>query len=107
MQYHILLSRINPSFKIDLARVCTIEDGQAKPLTVDEFRCFCKDNQFNALLDLLSVSDISDSMYIYHSDIFRLVKVLMSVSPVTLDYFDNYFVIAFEYGTEKEPPQEK
>lgn len=107
MQYHILISRINPALKIDLVRFCIIKDGSAKAFTSDEFRAFCDENSFDGLLDLISVSDISDSMYIYHSDIFKLINVIMPVTPVTLDYFDNNFVIIFDYGTEKETPKEK
>ncbi len=106
MQYHILISRINPSLKIDLARFCTIVDGQAKAFTVDEFHQFCKDSQFDSLSEIFSVSDISDSMYIHHSDLFTLIQVLMTTGPVTVDFFDNNFVIVFNYGTEKEENKE-
>lgn len=107
MQYHILISRINPTLKIDFVRFCTIKDGAAQAFTSDEFRAFCDEHSFGGVSDLISVSDISDSMYIYHSDIFNLIKAIMPVSPVTLDYFDNNFVIVFDYGTEKETPKEK
>lgn len=106
MQYHILISRINPALKIDLARFCTIVDGQAKAFTVDEFRQFCKDSQLDSLSEIFSVSEISDSMYIRHSDLSALIQALMTTGPITVDYFDNNFVIVFNYGTEKKEDKE-
>ena len=107
MHYHILISRINPALKIDLVRFCIIKDGQAKALTVDEVDDFCSKCRLFSLKDYIRSSDISDSMYIQHSDIFDLVETFANYFPVTLDYFDNNLVIVFDYGTEKETPQEK
>lgn len=107
MQYHILLSRINPSLKIDLARICTIKDGQAVALTHDEFVDTFDAGVFSQLCDILVSSDISDSMYVRHAEIMDIVDIVAAFSSVTLDYFDNNLVIVFDYGTEKETPEEK
>lgn len=102
MQYHILISRVNPALKIDLVRFCTIVDGQAKAFTTDEFTDFCRSNNFDGLLKLIVHSHISDSMYIEHDRIFALVKALLCVDSITIDYFDNNLVIIFDYDTETE-----
>lgn len=107
MQYHIILSRINPSLKIDLARICTIKGGQAVALTHDEFVDTFGDGVFSQLCDILVSSDISDSMYVRHAEIVDIVDIVSAFSSITLDYFDNNFVIIFDYGTEKETPKEK
>lgn len=107
MQYHILLSRINPSLKIDLARICTIENGQAVALTVDEFLSTFADSDFVQLCSFLVHSHISDSLYIQHDDVSSLVSYLVDRSYVSIDYFDNNLVIIFDYGTKKETPQEE
>ena len=107
MQYHILLSRINPSLKIDLARVCTIKDGQAVALTLDEVYETFKDSNLTQFLNFLSSSHISDSMYITHEQVSKLIGYLMDCTTVSIDYFDNNLVIVFDHGTEKETPQEK
>lgn len=107
MQYHILLSRINPSLKIDLARVCTIKDGQAVALTPDEVHETFKDSDLAQLLDFLVSSHISDSMYIMHEQVSELIGYLMDRTTVSIDYFDNNLVIVFDHGTEKETSQEK
>lgn len=107
MQYHILLSRINPSLKIDLARVCTIKDGQAAALTPDEFRDTFADSDFAQLGNFLISSDISDSMYIRHEDAPALVNYLMDRTSGSIDFFDNNLVIIFDYVKEEKTPQEK
>ena len=107
MQYHVLLSRINPSLKIDLARVCTIKDGHAVALTPDEFRDIFADSDLVRLCDLLVFSNISESMYIRHEDVSVLVGYLMDRTSGSIDFFDNNLVIIFDYGKEKETPQEE
>lgn len=107
MQYHILISRINPSLKIDLVRICTIVDGQAKTLTSDEFGVLFATPQLSFLGDFIESSDISDSMYILHARVSEFIQNFFAVSSVDVDFFDNNLVIVFDYGTEKETPQEK
>lgn len=107
MSYHILFSRINPSLKIDLIRICTIEHGQAKALTADEFADLVAIPQFVDLKEYFLTSSISDSKYIYHEDISKLLDYLMNRASVSIDFFDNNLVIVFDYGTEEETPQEK
>lgn len=107
MQYHILLSRINPSLKIDLARLCIIKDGQAVALTRDEIHDLFEDSDLVQILGILTSSHISDSMYIMHEDVVTLISYLADRVSISIDYFDNNLVIIFDYGTEKETSQEK
>ena len=102
MQYHILVSRINPALKIDLIRFCTIEDGQARSFTVKEFAKWTDENDFRGLDNLFEISDISDSMYIQHSRISELIDYLSKKVAGSIDFFDNNLVIVFDYGTETE-----
>ena len=46
-------------------------------------------------------------MYVRHAEIIDIVDIVSAFSSVTLDYFDNNLVIVFDYGTEKETPEEK
>lgn len=107
MQYHILISRINPSLKIDLVRICTPVDDQAKVLTPDELSDLFAIPQFSFLSSFVESSDISDSMYILHARISEFIRNFLAVSSATVDFFDNNFVIIFDYGTKKETPEEK
>lgn len=107
MSYHILITRINPSLKIDLVRICTLVDGQARALTFDEISDLFAAPQFSFLGNFIESSDISDSMYISHARVPEFIQDFFGVFPVTVDFFDNNFVIVFDYGTEKETPEEK
>ena len=107
MQYHLLFSRINPSLKIDLVRVCTVENGQARSLSTDEYDNLVAIPHFSQLKHFFAISSISDSMYIMHEDISRLISYLLESSKCSIDFFDNNFVIVFDYVTEKETPQEE
>lgn len=88
-QIHVVLRRINPAVKIDLAQVGYIKNGQFVNLPAS----FLESLTFSALLknDL-----ISDSFYIHHSDISQLVADLSSLPKFTVEYFDNTLVLMFE-----------
>lgn len=107
MLYHILITRVNPSLKIDLVRVCTLVDGQAKVLALDELNDLFAAPQFSFLSNFVESSDISDSMYISHARISEFIQNFFAVSSVAVDFFDNNFVIVFDYGTEKKTSEEK
>lgn len=107
MSYHILITRINPSLKIDLVRVCTLVDGEAKVLTSDELKALFATPQLSFLGDFIESSDISDSTYILHARISEFIQNFFAVSSVVVDFFDNNFVIVFDYGTEKKASEEK
>lgn len=100
-QIHLVLRRVNPALKIDFAQVGHIEDGQFVSLPVWLF-------ENTALFTFLKNDAISDSHYIFHSDISLLVSELSTVPGFSVDYFDNTLVLMFDYnivsyeGTSKE-----
>jgi hypothetical protein len=107
MQYHILISRINPSLKIDFVRVCTIENGQAKTLSTEDYDNLVAIPRFAQLNYFFDTSSISDSMYIAHEEISNLISYLLESTRCSFDFFDNNLVIVFDYDTEKETPKKK
>lgn len=107
MQYHILISRINPSLKIDFVRVCTIENGQAKTLSTDDYSNLVAIPRFAQLNYFFDTSRIADSMYIAHEEISSLISYLLESTRCSFDFFDNNLVIVFDYDTEKETPKKR
>lgn len=104
-QIHVVLSRINPALAIDLVRVGRIEDGQFTQLPLDLF-------PDTPISDLIKLSDISDSAYLQHRDVSRLISSLSSYPCFSLDYFDNTLVVIFDFNlaenevsTSKENPR--
>lgn len=104
-QIHVVASRINPALTIDLIRLGRLEDGQFIPLSLDLF-------SDTPISDLISSSDISDSAYLHHKDVSRLVSLLSCYPGFSLDYFDNTLVIVFDFNlaedevsTSKENPR--
>lgn len=97
-QIHVVLSRINPALSIDLVRFGHLEDGQFVQLPLDLF----SDTPVSALIRL---TDISDSAYLQHKDVSRLVSLLSCYPGFCLDYFDNTLVIVFDFNlTKNEVP---
>lgn len=104
-QIHVVLSRINPALAIDLVRLGRLEDGQFVQLPLELFA----DTPFS---DLIRLTDISDSAYLRHKDVSRLVSSLSCYPGFSLDYFDNTLVIVFDFNlaenevsTSKEDPR--
>lgn len=87
-QIHVVARRINPALKIDLIQVGHIEDGHFASLPVDVF-------EGTPVHSFLKSSNISESLYLNHEDIPRLVSVLCSLPGFGIDYFDNTLVIVF------------
>lgn len=104
-QIHVVLTRINPALAIDLVRLGRLEDGQFVQLPLELFA----DTPFS---DLIRVTDISDSAYLHHKNVSRLVSSLSCYPGFALDYFDNTLVIVFDFNlsenevsTSKEDPR--
>lgn len=104
-QIHVVLSRINPALAIDLVRVGRLEDGRFVELPLDLF-------PDTPVSDLIKLTDISDSAYLHHKDVSRLVSLLSCYPGFSLDYFDNTLVIVFDFNlsenevsTSKEDPR--
>ena len=104
-QIHVVLSLINPALAIDLVRLGRLEDGQFVQLPLEHFA----DTPFS---DLIRLTDISDSAYLQHKDVSRLVSTLSCYPGFSLDYFDNTLVLVFDFNlaeneisTSKEDPR--
>jgi hypothetical protein len=93
IQIHVVFRRINPALKIDLAQVGYIKDGQFANLPDSFFE--------NTILPVFLKSDsISDSFYIPHSDISKLVADLSSHPGFAIEYFDNTLVLMFDLNID-------
>ena len=104
MQYHLVFTRINPTLRIDTLRICTLESGQAVSVGADDFLAVVS-SDIPALSDFFHKSDISDELYIYHSNIKDILDCLVNFK-FSVDYFDNNLVIVFDYE-QKEKASEK
>lgn len=100
-QIHVVLRRINPAFDIDLAQVGYIKDGQFSPLPLNIF-------EGTPIFEYFVDSTISNSPYVYHNSISRLVADLSAFPKFSLEFFDNTLVLMFDFnidcdeGTTKE-----
>lgn len=87
-QIHLVVRRINPALKINLVQIGHIEGGHFTSLPVDAF-------EDTPVHSFLKSSDISESLYLNHEDIPRLVSALCSLPGFGIDYFDNTLVLMF------------
>lgn len=100
-QIHLVTRRINPALKIDLVQIGYLEGGQFTSLPVDVF-------EGSPVHSFLKSSSISDSSYLNHEDIPRLISALCPLPGFGIDYFDNTLVLVFDLnidpheGTSKE-----
>lgn len=101
-QIHVVIRRINPALKIDLVQLGYIEHDRFVSLPLDTF----KDSP---ILSFLKSSDISDSLFINHSEIPALTAAFCHTVGFGLDFFDNTLVLMFNFdlkldegSTEKE-----
>lgn len=88
-QIHVVIRRINPAINIDLVQVGCIEDGQFTTLPLDTLNCA-------PLSKYVECSSVSDSPYIKHRSISRLIAVLISYPNFAIEFFDNTFVLMFD-----------
>lgn len=101
-QIHIVIRRVSPALKVDLAQIGRLKDGQFDPLPLGAvantpIACF------------LENSDISDSLYVNHSKIADLITACGGLPGFNVEFFDNTMVLMFdldfnydEGATEKE-----
>lgn len=100
-QIHLVIRRINPALKIDLVQIGYLLDGQFKELPLSSFVDL-------PVLSVIRDDSISDSCYVYHSDISGLVASLSALSGFSIEFFDNTLIIMFDFNLEKhEIPSEK
>jgi len=92
-QIHVVIRRSNPSFKIDLVQVGHIQEGQFATLPFDTLNCA-------PLTSFIKRSSISDSPYIDHSDVSRLVEALTMYLNFAVEFFDNTLVLMFDLNLD-------
>lgn len=104
IQIHIVVRRINPALKIDLAQVGHIEDGQFVSIPFDAIAN-------SPIASHLKSSYISDSLYVDHSKISDLIGTCEVFPDFHIEFFDNTLVLMFNYNlnddeiTKKEEGQ--
>ena len=92
-QIHLVARRINPALKIDLIQIGYIEDGHFTSLPVDAF-------EGTPVYSFLKSSNISESSYLNHEDVPRLVSTLCPLPGFGIDYFDNTLVLVFNLNID-------
>lgn len=91
VKIHVVVRRINPALKIDLAQVGYLKDDQFVSLPLDAI-ADCPISQF------LNSSNISDSSYIHHSRIADFVATGATLPGFCVEFFDNTFVLMFDFN---------
>ena len=87
-QIHVVIRRINPALKIDLAQVGRIKDGQFDPIPFDAIAD-------SPIASYLKNSSISDSLYVDHSEISNLIGICGALPDFSIEFFDNTIVLMF------------
>lgn len=87
-QIHVVIRRINPALKIDLAQVGRVEDGQFSPIPFDAIAN-------SPIASYLKSSDISDSLYVNHSEISDFIGACSIFPDFCIEFFDNTIVLMF------------
>lgn len=101
-QIHLVARRINPALKIDLVQIGYIDDGQFKELPLSDFESLPG-------LSVVRDDSITDSHYLYHSDISGLIANLSTLPGFSIEFFDNTLVVMFDFNLEEYeiPSKEK
>lgn len=89
-QIHVVIRRVNPAIKIDLVQIGCLEDGQFTTLPLDTL----KDAPFSKCVEC---SGVSDSPYIEHHSVSRLIASLISYPNFAIEFFDNTLVLMFDF----------
>lgn len=87
-QIHVVIRRINPALKIDLAQVGHIKDGQFVSIPFDAISA-------TPIASYLKSSHISDSLYVEHSEISDLIGACSVFPEFCIEFFDNTIVLMF------------
>jgi len=89
-QIHVVIRRVSPALKIDLVQIGRLKDGQFDPLPLGAFAK-------TPIARFLESSDISDSLYVNHSEIANLVAACGGFSGFGVEFFDNTMVLMFDF----------
>jgi len=101
-EIHLLVRRVNPAIKIDLAQVGYIKDSQFTPIPFDAIAN-------SPIAPYLKSSCISDSLYVNHPEISDLIKACGTLPGFCVEFFDNTIVIMFnlELDCDESTTKEK
>lgn len=88
-QIHVVIRRINPALKIDLVQVGHIKDGQFTPIPLDAI-------SDSIIASYLRSSNISDSLYVDHSDVSDFIASCGPLPGFNIEFFDNTIVLMFD-----------
>lgn len=101
-QIHVVIRRVNPALKIDLVQIGRFKDGQFDPLPLGAIAD-------TPIARFFQNSDISEALYIDHSEMANLIAACGDFSGFAIEFFDNTIVLMFnldlnydEGATEKE-----
>ena len=89
-QIHIVIRRVSPALKIDLAQIGRFKDGQFDPLPLDAI-------EDTPIARFFESSDISDSLYVNHSEIADLIVNCEDFPGFGVEFFDNTIVLMFNF----------
>lgn len=92
-QIHVVIRRINPALKIDLVQVGRFKENQFEPLPSSAVEDI-------PIARFLKSSSISDSLYVDHSDIFKLVTICGKLPNFQVEFFDNTLVLMFDFNPD-------
>lgn len=91
---HLVIRRINPALKIDFVQIGYLLDGQFKELPLSDF-------EHLPILSAIRSDSISDSHYIYHSDISGFVASFSEFPGFSIEFFDNALIIMFDFNLKE------
>lgn len=89
-QIHVVIRRVNPALKIDLAQIGRIKDGQFDLLPLGAVAN-------TPIARFFESSDISDSLYVNHSKVTDLIVACGGLSGFGIEFFDNTIVLMFDF----------
>lgn len=92
-QIHVVIRRVSPAIKVDLVQVGHLKDGQFNPLPFDAI-------SNSPITHHLKSSNISDSLYVDHSEIANLIASCGSLPGFGIEFFDNTIVLVFDFDLD-------
>lgn len=89
-QIHVVVRRISPALKVDLVQIGRFKDGQFDPLPLGAIAN-------TPIVHFFDTSDISDSLYVKHSEIANLIAACGDLPGFNVEFFDNTIVLMFDF----------
>ena len=99
-QIHVVIRRVSPALKIDLVQIGRIKDGQFEALPLSAIAN-------SPIAHYLKSSNISDSLYVEHSEIANLVDACVVLSGFSVEFFDNTLVLMFDFDLNHDESTSK